>query len=102
MRKTAKVLVVQWKQLELLSQHKVTAWIAWEEEAWRASEAGEGAMSSGIVGNGKGKALEKRICMNCLRKGVECEWDEGGRGKSKILFFFLTLLKMPIGKSCQL
>ena len=59
-------------------------------------------MLSGIAGYRKGKVLEKRICTSCLRKGIECEWDEGGRGKSEILFFFLTLLKTPIGKSCQL
>ena len=76
------------KQLELLSQHKVTACIAQEEEARRVSEADEGAAPSGIAGYKKGKALEKRICTSCLRKGVECEWDEGGRGKSKVYIYF--------------
>ena len=42
------------------------------------SEADEGAVLSGIVGYGKGKVPEKRICTSCLRKGVECKWDEGG------------------------
>ena len=44
-------------------------------------------MPSGIMGYGKGKVLEKRICTSCLRKGVECKWDEGGRGKSEDFFF---------------
>ena len=49
------------------------------------SEAsGEGSQSV-ISGYGKGKALEKRVCMNCLRKGVKCEWDEGGCKISYIL-----------------
>ena len=43
-----------------------------------------------ILGYGKGKVPEKCICTNCLRKGIECEWDEGGQGKSKTPFFFLT------------
>ena len=68
----------QQKQLELLLQCKVVACIAWEEEAQRVLEAGDGAAPSRIVGYGKGKALEKHICMNCLRKGVECKWDKGG------------------------
>ena len=70
--------VAQQKQLELLSQCKVAAYIAQEEEAQRVSEAGEGAAPSRIVGYGKGKAPEKHICTNCLRKGIECKWDEGG------------------------
>ena len=74
--KKAKVSVARWKQLELLSQHKVAVHIAWAEEAQRVSEAKE--TPSGIMGYGKGKVLEKRVCTNCLRKGVECEWDEGG------------------------
>ena len=41
-------------------------------------EADEGAAPSGFVGYGKGKVPEKHVCMNCLRKGIECEWDEGG------------------------
>ena len=78
MKKKAEASVSQQKQLELLLQRKVAAWIAREEEAWRASEAGEGVTLSGIVGYGKGKVPEKCICTNCLCKGVECEWDEGG------------------------
>ena len=66
------------KQLELLLQHKVTAWIARAEEAQRVLEVGEEATPSGIAGYGKGKVLEKHVCTNCLCKGVECEWDEGG------------------------
>ena len=62
MRRKAKASVIRWKQLELLSQHKVAAWMAWEEEAWRASEASQGAMSSGIAGYRKGKAPEKCVC----------------------------------------
>ena len=78
------------KQLELLLQHKVAVHIAWEEDTWRASEASKGVMQSGIMGYRKGKAPEKNICTNCLRKGVECEWDEGGQGKSeRYIFFFL-------------
>ena len=50
------------------------------------------AAPSGIAGYGKGKAPEKHICTNCLRKGIEYEWDEGGQGKSDD-FLFLTLLK---------
>ena len=50
--------------------------MAWEEEAQRASEA-EVTLSR-ITGYGKGKVPEKCVCMNCLRRGVECEWDEGG------------------------
>ena len=78
MRKKAEALAVWQKQLELLSQRKVTAWIAQVEEAQRASEASEEAMLSGIAGYRKGKVPEKCVCMNCLRKGVKCEWDEGG------------------------
>ena len=44
-------------------------------------------MPSGIAGYGKGKVLEKHVCTNCLRKGVECEWDKGGRGKSEIYIY---------------
>ena len=77
------------KQLELLSQRKVAARIAQEEEVQRASEANEGAMLSGIAGYRKGKALEKRVCTSCLKKGVECKWDKGGQGKSKKDMFFL-------------
>ena len=62
--------------------------IAQEEDAQRALEASEEVMLSGIAGYGKGKVLEKCICMNCLMKGIECEWDEGGQGKSEIFFFF--------------
>ena len=76
--KKAKVSAARQKQLELLSQCKVAVRIAWVEEAQRVSEASEEVMPSGIMGYGKGKALEKHIYMNCLRKGVECEWDEGG------------------------
>ena len=52
-----------------------------------ASEASEEVTPSGIMGYGKGKAPEKHVCTNCLRKGVKCEWDEGSRGKSKTNFF---------------
>ena len=76
----AEVLVARQKQLELLLQHKVAARIAQVEEAWRVSEASEEVTLSGIVGYGKGKVPEKHICMNCLRKGVECKWDKGGQG----------------------
>ena len=86
--KKAEVLAAQWKQLELLVQHKVTVCIAWEEEARRVSEADEGAVPSRIAGYGKGKAPEKCGCTNCLRRGIECKWDEGGRGKSESFFFF--------------
>ena len=72
--------------MELLSQCKVAAHLAREEDAWRASEASEQAMPSGIAGYRKGKAPEKHVCMNCLRKGIECEWVKGGQGKSKIFF----------------
>ena len=41
-------------------------------------EVGGEATPSRIMGYRKGKAPEKCICMNCLRKGIECEWDEGG------------------------
>ena len=44
--KKAEALVARWKQLELLSQCKVAAHIAWEEEARRASEADEGVALS--------------------------------------------------------
>ena len=76
--KKAEVSAAQQKQLELLLQSKVAVRIAQEEEARRALEASEGAAMSGIMGYGKGKAPEKHVCTNCLRKGVECEWDEGG------------------------
>ena len=94
--KKAKASVAQQKQLELLSQHKVATQIAQEEEAQRVSESK--AAPSGITGYGKGKALEKHVCTNCLRKGIECEWDEGGQGKSEI---YIYLTQTLIGKSCQ-
>ena len=72
-KKKVEVLVAQCKQLKLLLQHKVAACIAQEEDAWRASETGREPSQSGITGYGKGKASEKRVCMNCLRKGIECE-----------------------------
>ena len=59
-----------------------------QEEAQRALEVSEGAMSSRIIGYGKGKAPEKHMCVNCLHKGVECEWDEGGHGESELIFSF--------------
>ena len=43
--------------------------------AQRVSESK--AVPSGIAGYGKGKVLEKHVCTNCLRKGIECKWDEG-------------------------
>ena len=90
------------KQLELLSQCKVAARITREEEAQRTLEADEGAVPSGIVGYGKGKAPEKCICTSCLRKGIECKWDEGGQGKSKVyIYIFFDFTQTSIGKSCQ-
>ena len=86
--KKAKVSTARWKQLELLSQHKVTVWITQAEEAQRASEAGEEAMPSGIAGYRKGKVPEKHVCMNCLHKGIECKWDEGGQSESELMIFF--------------
>ena len=65
-------------ELEQLLQCKVAARITQEQKAQRVSEAGGGASGSGILGYGKGKAPEKRVCTNCLRKGIECEWDKGG------------------------
>ena len=51
------------------------------------------AAPSGIAGYEKGKVPEKHVCTSCLRKGVECKWDEGGRGKSeRFLFFFFDFL----------
>ena len=41
-------------------------------------EAGGEGLHSTISGYRKGKAAEKQVCMNCLRKGIKCEWDEGG------------------------
>ena len=70
-KKKAEASVTQRKQLELLSQCKVAARIAWEMEAWRALDSK--AALSGIAGYGKGKVLEKCVCTNCLRRGVECE-----------------------------
>ena len=80
--------MAQCKQLEQLLQCKVAAWITWEEATQRALEASGKVLGSVISGYGKGKALEKCMCTNCLRKGIECEWDEGGQGKSKMYFFF--------------
>ena len=101
--KKAEASAAQRKQLELLLQRKAAAQITQEEEAWGVSEANEGAALSGIVGYGKGKAPEKRMCTSCLKKGMECEWDEGGQGKSEriyiYIYYFLILLKMLIGKS---
>ena len=57
-------------------------------EAQRASELE--VAPSGIMGYGKGKVLEKRVCTNCLRRGIECEWDEGGRGKSKLIIIIIS------------
>ena len=42
----------------------------------------------GIEASGKGKAPEKHMCSHCLHKGIECEWDEGGRGESQKKLFF--------------
>ena len=64
--------------------------IAQEEEAWRALEASGRALGSGISGYRKGKAPKKRVCMNCLRKGIECEWDEGSQGKPEIYIYILA------------
>ena len=86
--KKAKVSVAWRKQLELLLQRKVAAQIAQEEEIWRMLETGREVMQNGIVGYGKGKVLEKCICMNCLRKRIKCKWDEGRQGKSESHFFF--------------
>ena len=72
------VSAAQRKQLELLSQCKVTACIAWEEDTQRVLKTSREASHSRISGCGKGKAPEKCVCMNCLRKGIECEWDKGG------------------------
>ena len=91
--------VAWWKQLELLLQRKVAVHIAQEEEVWRVSESK--VVLSGIAGYRKGKVPEKCVCTNCLRKGIECEWDEGGRGKSEIYKIFFDFTQTPIGKSCQ-
>ena len=85
-QKKAKALVAQHKQLEPLSQQKVTMQIAQEEDAQRASETSGAVLQCGIMGYRKGKVLEKHVCTNCLRKGIE--WDKGGQGKSEKLFFF--------------
>ena len=102
-QKKLEVSAAQCKQLQLLLQHKIAVHIAQEDDAWRVSEAGEGVMQSRIAGYGKGKAPEKHVCTNCLRKGIECEWDERGQGKSKRYFFlfFDFNSKTMIGKSCQ-
>ena len=76
--------------------------MAWEEEAQRALEAGEGVMSSGIMGYGKGKAPEKCVCVNCLHKGIECKWDEGGCSEFElIIIIFFDFGSTTTGKSCQ-
>ena len=98
----AEVSAAWWKQLELLSQRKVAVCIARAEEAQRVLEASEEVTPSRIAGYGKGKVPEKRVCMNCLQKGVECEWDEGGQGESELIFFFFDFgLTTTTGKSCQ-
>ena len=75
--------------------------IAQEEEAWRALEASGRALGSGISGYRKGKAPKKRVCMNCLRKGIECEWDEGSQGKPEIyIYIYWLVLITVIGTSC--
>ena len=88
-QKKAKASLAWHKQLELLSQCKVAAWITQEEDAQSMLEAGGEASQSRIMGYGKGKVLEKHICMNCLRKGVKCEWNKGGQGESEELLFFI-------------
>ena len=80
-KKKAEVSVAWCKQLKLLSQRKVTTRIAQEEDTWRVSEASGEGLQSTISGYGKGKVPEKCVCTNCVRKGVECKWDEGGRCK---------------------
>ena len=77
----------QCKQLKLLLQCKVTACIAREEDAQRVLKAGREASHSRISRYRKGKAPEKCVCMNCLRKGIECKWDEGGQGESYFILF---------------
>ena len=89
-QKKAEASVARHKQLELLLQHKVAMQIAWEKDAQRALETSREASQSRITGYGKGKAPEKCVCTNCLRKATKCKWDEGGRGKSEKLFFFLV------------
>ena len=86
-RKKVEASAMQPKQLEQLLQWKVATSLTQEQEALRASEASGRVSGGGILGYGKGKALEKQVGTNCLRKGIECEWDDGGRGESKNYFF---------------
>ena len=72
-QKKAEALAAQHKQHKLLLQHKVATCIAWEEDIQRVLEDGGEGLHSVILGYGKGKALEKWVCTNCLRKGIECD-----------------------------
>ena len=75
----------KWREAEAeKAQREVEAKKAWRDaeakEAQRTAEAEEAQRTAG-----KGKVPEKQVCMNCLRRGIEWKWDEGGQGKSKII-----------------
>ena len=78
-QRKAEVLAAWRWQLKLLLQQKVAVQNTQEEEAWRMSELRSAeALGSSIQGYRKGKTPEKHMCVHCLCKGIECEWDVGG------------------------
>ena len=62
---------------------------------------GAKASGRGIKGYGKGKVPERWVCGQCICKGIECEWDEGGKGELDISLFWSSVLTKVTGTSCQ-
>ena len=65
---------------------------------------GNEALGSRIWGYRKGKAPEKHMCVHCLHKGIECEWDKGGQSESKNIYIYIyidVVLTLATRTSCQ-
>ena len=61
---------------------KIEEWKTQEEAVWRLAEVrGSG---SWVHVQDKRKVPEKQVCRQCLHKSIECEWEEGGKGKSEL------------------
>ena len=80
------------KQIEEQKAHEAAEQKPHEATELRTVEVGGSRGSkSGIWGHSKGKALEKRVCRQCICKGIECKWEEGGKGESELLLLELLL-----------
>ena len=74
------------------AQAAFAAQIAQEEDAWRASEVGGEGSQSMISGYGKGKVLEKCMCMNCLRRALSASGMRGAEVSLRVYILYIYIL----------